>query len=872
MNEEEVFDVGRFSKNLDQALVQAEREAFAQHQVSVKPEHVLLGILHQTNARSSTAVKVLSDLNVVLPLLVKALGGGPEPARPFDVANVHLEPTIRVQNTVALAYRHADAQGTNEVGTGAMLVALMREPSGKVREVLEEFGIDEKKIVDRINVIEQARLQSRDGAPKAKPKGNLVVAKSQSATPLLDGGQFSTDITALAVAGKLDPVIGREKEMETMVEVLGRRTKSNVCLIGEAGVGKSATVEGLAQYLLSDQAPPNVRGKRVISLNMGAMVAGTMYRGQFEERLKKVLDEVKNAKNVILFIDELHTIMGAGGAEGSVDASNIMKPALARGEIQCVGATTFSEWRKFIGRDKALERRFSPVMLDPPNAEMTMEILKGLRDAEERWHRVEMSDETLLAAVKLSDRYITDRQQPDKAIDLVDQAGSRVRARMHKKPAEVEQLEAEVAQLQEQREAAADPRQKEKLRTKEVAARERLIELETKATERAESTPSVTVEDIADVVSSLTGVPVSKMVESEAAKLLRMEDDLHKRVIGQDQPIHEVSDALRRARANISDPNRPIGSFLFLGPTGVGKTELSKALAEFMFDDERNMVSLDMSEYQEKHTVARLVGSPPGYVGYDEGGQLTEAVRKHPYSVVLFDEVEKAHPDVLKVLLQILEEGRLTDGQGRVVSFKNTVIIMTSNLGVSKDGVSSGPLGFAATPMGTQGTMVSQTANEAMRKRLLDTVTKKLPPELRNRIDSISVFDPLDRDQLGQIVHIQIEKLAKRVLAEKGIHLEVSPPARAQLVAEGYDPALGARPLRRAIQNRIETPVAMELLAGNFKEGDRVRVAYNGKTKSFTFEPVKVKATRTRAVKAEAKQKAGPQKAAPAPVLERQIA
>ncbi|MBE3552660.1 MAG: ATP-dependent Clp protease ATP-binding subunit, partial [Kyrpidia tusciae] len=627
--------------------------------------------------------------------------------------------------------------------------------------------------------------------------------------------------TQMARDGKLDPVIGRNKEIERVIQVLSRRTKNNPVLIGEPGVGKTAIAEGLAQRIVANEIPETLRNKRVMVLDMGTVVAGTKYRGEFEDRLKKIMDEIRQAGNVILFIDELHTLIGAGGAEGAIDASNILKPALARGELQCIGATTLDEYRKHIEKDAALERRFQPIMVDQPTPEEAIQILHGLRDRYEAHHRVKISDEALEAAVRLSDRYISDRYLPDKAIDLIDEAASRVRLRTHTAPPNLKELEEQLEEVRKEKEAAVQSQEFEKaaaLRDKEQRLREELEKRKQEWQQKQASKDSVvTEEDIAEIVSSWTGIPVKKLAEEESERLLHMEEILHKRVIGQDEAVEAVSRAIRRARAGLKDPKRPIGSFIFLGPTGVGKTELARALAEAMFGDENAVVRIDMSEYMERHTTSRLIGAPPGYVGYEEGGQLTEKIRRKPYSVVLLDEIEKAHPEVFNILLQVLDDGRLTDGKGRTVDFRNTVIIMTSNVGAQSIR-RGGPLGFAARSE-------EEDAYKDMKNKVMEELKRQFRPEFLNRIDEVIVFHALTQQDIMRIVDLMVDDLRKR-LRDHDIDFELTDDAKAFLAKEGFDPTYGARPLKRAIQRHIEDRLSEALLNGTIVKGDRVRIDF----------------------------------------------
>lgn len=653
----------------------------------------------------------------------------------------------------------------------------------------------------------------------------------KSNTKTLD--QFGRDLTQKAKDGEIDPVIGREKEIERVIQILSRRTKNNPCLIGEPGVGKTAVAEGLALKIATDEVPEPLKGKRIIALDLTGMIAGTKYRGDFEDRIKNAMDEVKNDPSVILFIDELHTIIGAGSAEGSADAANILKPSLARGDFQVIGATTIQEYRKYIEKDAALERRFQPVMVGEPTQEEAVEILKGLRDRYEAHHKVKITDEAIQAAVELSARYIADRFLPDKAIDLIDESASRVRLHTHTEPDDIKQTEKKIKELEQEKAAAVNTQDFEraaKLRDEEKKAREALKEQKEKWREENEKVSGeVTEEDIAKIVSDWTGVPVSRLTQEESERLLKMEEVLHERVIGQDEAVASVAKAIRRGRVGLKDPKRPVGSFIFLGPTGVGKTELCKALAQAMFGDENAMIRLDMSEYMEKHTVSKLVGSPPGYVGYDEGGQLTEKVRRHPYSVLLFDEIEKAHPDVFNMLLQVLEDGRLTDSQGRLVDFKNTIIIMTSNVGARLITNEQKNLGFAFGDDASKDTEESKTLKETVMAEL----KKTFRPEFLNRVDDIIVFNKLNEEQIGQIARHMLKELEAR-LAEMQISITFTDEAIKAIANEGYDPVYGARPLRRAICAQIEDPISEKILDGTVKAEDQVVCSY--KDGAFTFE------------------------------------
>jgi len=695
--------------------------------------------------------------------------------------------------------------GHSCVGTEHILLGLIREGEGVAARVLTNLGVS-------LNKARQQVLQLL-GSNEANSHGG---SSSSASTPTLDG--LARDLTAIAREGSLDPVIGRNKEIQRVIEVLSRRTKNNPVLIGEPGVGKTAIAEGLAQQIIQNEVPEILRDKRVMTLDMGTVVAGTKYRGEFEDRLKKVMDEIRQAGNIILFIDELHTLIGAGGAEGAIDASNILKPSLARGELQCIGATTLDEYRKYIEKDAALERRFQPIQVDEPTVEESIQILEGLRDRYEAHHRVSITDEAIEAAVKLSDRYISDRFLPDKAIDLIDEAGSKVRLRSYTTPPNLKELELKLETIRKEKDAAVQSQEFEKaasLRDSEQRLREELEE--TKKTwkeKQGQENSEVTVDDIAHVVSSWTGIPVSKLASTETERLLNLEEILHSRVIGQEEAVKSVAKAVRRARAGLKDPKRPIGSFIFLGPTGVGKTELARALAEAMFGDEDAMIRIDMSEYMEKHSTSRLVGSPPGYVGFEEGGQLTEKVRRKPYSVILLDEIEKAHPDVFNILLQVLEDGRLTDSKGRTVDFRNTVLILTSNVG-AESLKRNKYVGFSIQD--------GEQDYKDMKSKVMEELKKAFRPEFLNRIDEIIVFHALEKPHLKQIVTLMADQLMNR-LKEQEMDLEMTEAAKDKITEEGFDPEYGARPLRRAIQKFIEDRLSEELLKGNIGTGQHILI------------------------------------------------
>jgi ATP-dependent Clp protease ATP-binding subunit ClpC len=736
--------------------------------------------------------------------------------------------TPRAKRVLELSLEEARQLGHNYIGTEHLLLGLIREGEGVAARVLENLGVDLAKV--RTQVI---RMLGETAEVTAGGGGSG--AKGSTKTPTLD--EFGNNLTQLATESKLDPVVGRHNEIDRVIQILGRRTKNNPVLIGEPGVGKTAIAEGLAQRIQQGDIPDILEDKRVLTLDIGLLVAGTKYRGEFEERLKKIMEEIKSAGNVILVIDEVHTLIGAGAAEGAIDAANILKPALARGELQCIGATTLDEYRKHIERDAALERRFQPVNVGEPSIDDTIEILRGLRERYEQHHRLKITDEALVAAATLGDRYISDRFLPDKAIDLIDEAGSRVRLMNSKLPPEAKEVDKELRTVQKDKEDAVrdqDFAKAGELREKEVELREKIRALmqtsrssseeapsdESAATTPAvvDTTPMVSEEDIAHIVASWTGVPVQKLTESESVKLLNMEETLHQRLIGQDEAVKAVSKAIRRARVGLKNPNRPIASFIFSGPTGVGKTELTKALATYFFGSEEAMIRLDMSEFMERHTVSKLIGSPPGYVGFNEGGQLTEAVRRRPYTVVLFDEIEKAHPDVFNLLLQLLEDGRLTDSKGRTVDFKNTLVIMTSNIGSKVIEKGGGGLGFEFS---------GESAEDSQYTRIRSLVNEELKqyfrPEFLNRLDEIIVFRQLNREEVKEIAEIMLKEVFGR-MGEKGITLTVSDAFKERLVEEGYNPAYGARPLRRAVMRLLEDSLAEEVLTGRIKDGDHAEV------------------------------------------------
>lgn len=799
----------RFTEKAIKVIMLAQEEARRLGHNFVGTEQILLGLIGEG---TGVAAKVLKSMGVNLKdariEVEKIIGRG------SGFVAVEIPFTPRAKRVLELSLEEARQLGHNYIGTEHLLLGLIREGEGVAARVLENLGVDLGKV--RTQVIrmlgETAEVASGGGA------------QGRTKTPTLD--EFGSNLTVMATEGKLDPVVGRAKEIERVIQILGRRTKNNPVLIGEPGVGKTAIAEGLAQRIANNDIPDILEDKRVVTLDIGLLVAGTKYRGEFEERLKKIMDEIRSAGNVILVIDEVHTLIGAGAAEGAIDAANILKPALARGELQCIGATTLDEYRKHIERDAALERRFQPVMVGEPSVQETIEILFGLRDRYEQHHKLKISDIALEAAAKLSDRYISDRFLPDKAIDLMDEAGSRVRLINSQLPAAAKELDKELRQVLKDKDEAVRSQDFDRAgelrdREMEIKAEIRTIAQTKKAEPKSEEMPVVTEEDIAHIVASWTGVPVSKLTESESVKLMNMEETLHQRLIGQEDAVKAVSRAIRRARVGLKNPNRPIASFIFSGPTGVGKTELAKSLASYFFGSEDNMIRLDMSEYMERHTVSKLIGSPPGYVGYNEGGQLTEAVRRRPYTVVLFDEIEKAHPDVFNMLLQILEDGRLTDAKGRTVDFKNTLLIMTSNIGSKVIEKGGGGLGFD---------FATESAVESQYNRIRSLVNEELKqyfrPEFLNRLDEIIVFRQLNKLEVKEISDIMLKEVFGRLI-EKNITLEVTEKFKDRLVEEGYSPSYGARPLRRAIMRLLEDVLAEEILSGRIKDGDTAIIDVN---------------------------------------------
>jgi ATP-dependent Clp protease ATP-binding subunit ClpB len=857
------FNINRFTQKSQEAIIAAQNTAERNGNSQVEPEHLLLALLDQGDG---VVPQVLSKLNLALGALKQQITAEINKLPRMSGSNVQVQIAPRLRTMLVRAHDELAQFGDEYVSTEHLLLSLLDHAGGGIQRVLKQAGLNRNAL---LGALREVRGAQRVTSPN--PEGTYAALE-----------QYGRNLTDLARRGKLDPVIGRDEEIRRVIQILSRRTKNNPVLIGEPGVGKTAIVEGLAQRIVREDAPESLKGKHVVALDMGALIAGAKYRGEFEERLKAVLREIQEREDVVMFIDELHTVVGAGAAEGAMDASNMLKPMLARGELHMVGATTLDEYRKYIEKDAALERRFQPVTVDAPSVEDTISILRGLKERYETHHGVQITDGAIVAAAVLSDRYISDRFLPDKAIDLVDESAARLRMEITSDPQELDDLKRRMMQLEIEREALKrekDQASKERLekleqdlanlreqrngleaqlqREREVLERiqrmkeeidqtrfqieqaqreydynkaaelqygklanleKQLAEAETQLKDSGNRLlkQEVDQQDIAEVVSKWTNVPVSKLLEGEVEKLVHMEERLHQRVVGQDEAVAAIANAVRRARSGLQDPNRPLGSFLFLGPTGVGKTELARALAEFLFDDEAALVRLDMSEYMEKHTVARLIGAPPGYVGYEEGGQLTEAVRRKPYSVILFDEVEKAHADIFNVLLQILDDGRLTDGHGRVVNFKNTVVIMTSNI---------------ASPI-IQELTQSGESQETLRTEVMEELRDEFRPEFLNRIDDMIVFTPLSRKHIGQIVEIQLQRL-HQLLADRKISLELTAAARQQLGEEGYDPVYGARPLKRVIQQRLQNPLALQLLQGEFRDGDTILVDIEGREFRF---------------------------------------
>ena len=795
--------IERYTEGAKRALVIAQEKAIEFKHNYVGTEHVLLGLVEEEQSVSARALAALGIKGKELEAeVVAAVGKGTH-------SGGQLQMTPRTKHVLNLAQEAANSRGHNYIGTEHILLGLLSDGGGVAMQLLASKGIRPEDVVEKVNAIVGG--DETGGTPAQGGTGDLG-----------DISDYAIDLNESAKQGKIDPVIGRDTEIQRVIQILSRRTKNNPVLIGEPGVGKTAIAEGLAQRIVSGDVPDVLRDKRIISVNLGSMLAGAKYRGEFEERLKKVMDEVQSHEDMIVFIDEIHTLIGAGASEGAMDAANILKPALARGNFQVIGATTLDEYKKHIEKDAALERRFQPVQVGEPSEEDALHILKGLRDRYEAFHKVQITDDALAAAVHLSSRYIADRFLPDKAIDVMDEAASKVRMAVFTATPDVKALEDELLRVRKEKEAAVtaqDFEQAAVLRDKEKELEADIASKQEDSNKESESKLVVTESEIAAVVSEWSGIPVSRVAEEESERLLKLEEELHQRVIGQEEAVVAVSKAVRRARAGLKDPKRPIGSFLFLGPTGVGKTELARSLASNLFGDENAMIRIDMSEYMEKHAVSRLVGAPPGYVGYDEGGQLTEAVRRRPYSVILFDEVEKAHPDFFNILLQVLDDGRLTDNQGRTVDFRNTVIIMTSNLGAKYLKEDTAAMGFLAAKESED----TKKDTESAKKEVLQAVKAHFRPEFLNRVDEMIVFHALETEQLQQIVRILLQSVTTR-LHEQGMELEVSDEAMAKIVAEGTDIAMGARPLKRAIQRLVEDPISDAILEGRAGEGKTLHV------------------------------------------------
>ena len=806
-----------FTERVRKVLQMAREEAQRLHHEYVGTEHILLGLIREGEG---VAAAVLQNLNVDLDEVQQKIEETVKKGKAVQATGPDLPYTSRAKKVLELAMSEARELNHSYVGTEHLLLGLLREEKGIAAQVLTEAGVNlDAARTETLRLLGTEMPQQGGAAPQAagqSPPAAAPKTDKKSKTPALD--HFCRDLTQLAAESQLDPTIGRQKEIERVMEVLSRRKKNNPVLIGEPGVGKTAIVEGLAQLIATGECPDALRDHRVLSLDMAAVIAGTKYRGQFEERLKAVMNEIAQNKQVILFIDELHTLVGAGAAEGAIDASNMLKPALARGELQCVGASTLNEYRKYIEKDGALERRFQTVIVDPPSIEETVAILRGLRKKYEDHHRIEIPDETLVAAAKLSERYITDRFLPDKAIDVIDEAGARARLAAQAPPPEVAQLKEELEKVSGEKEAAVRDQNFERAASLRDSERVLQGDIRKKQEEwekrRQSHRPSISEENVAFIVSRWTGIPVTRLREAETARLLRMEEELHQAVVAQEEAIRSIARSIRRSRAGLKDPKRPIGSFIFCGPTGVGKTELARALAKFLFADPQALIRVDMSEYMEKFSVSRLIGAPPGYVGYEDSGTLTKAVRRKPYSVVLLDEIEKAHPDVFNILLQVLDEGHLTDNYGRVIDFKNTVVIMTSNVG-ARDIAKGKSLGFTAPDF--------KASFERMAEKVKEELQHVFNPEFLNRVDDIIVFHPLQRDHIRQIVAILLQEVRKR-LAEEELSVRLSEPATDFLVEHGFDEQYGARPLKRAIQRYVEDPLSEKILVAEFSKGDEIEI------------------------------------------------
>lgn len=813
----------KFTRQAANALKLAKTTAQSCNHSYIGTEHILVGLLKE---KEGTAGRILEEFNVEEDALRQLIE---ELIAPSEVLVTEKAPEYspRALRVLERSVQEAENQKEAQAGTEHLLVAMLKETDCVATRLLYTMGVNIQKLY--VAVLTAMGIENPT-AEELQGGRNQKTQKSGAATPTLD--QYSRDLTVMAAEGKLDPVVGRDREITRLIQILSRRSKNNPCLVGEPGVGKTAIVEGLAQRIVSGLVPDSVRDKRVVVLDMSGMVAGSKYRGEFEERIRKVIDEVRVNQGILLFIDELHTIIGAGGAEGALDASNILKPSLSRGEIQLIGATTLEEYRKYIEKDAALERRFQPVTVEEPTEQETLEILKGLRPYYEKHHGVRIEDEALEAAVRMSVRYINDRFLPDKAIDIIDEAASKVQLGSYRSAPEIEALEIKIRELLNQKEEAiklADLSMAKRIQQEQNEAEEQ-IEKYRKKEVRRNKRKNLTVNEnsVADIVSDWTKIPVKRLTEGETKRLAALEKELHKRVIGQEEAVKAVAQAVKRGRVGLKDPNRPIGSFLFLGPTGVGKTELSKTLAEAVFGSEQAMIRVDMSEYMEKHSVSKMIGSPPGYVGYDEGGQLSEKVRRNPYSVILFDEVEKAHPDVFNILLQVLDDGHITDSTGRVIDFKNTIIIMTSNAG-AENIVSPKSLGFSSG-------MTEQQNHEEMKGKVMDEVKRIFKPEFINRIDDIVVFHVLGKEQIAQIVDIMIANVNKRIMEQMKLSIELDDAARQWLVDKGYDSKYGARPLRRTIQNEVEDVLAERILMGKVHAGNKVKITVKDNKLNFTLK------------------------------------
>jgi len=804
----------RFTEQAQEALAASQQLVGQYHHTQWDVGHILLALLQQEKGLVGDILRELGvDVEAVRQQVEAALEKFPKAA--YETAQIYATP--RITQLIKRADDEAERLKDEFIGTEHLLIAMTGDEKGEAAAILHRFGIDQEKVYSALQ----------------KLRGGHRVTDARAESKYRSLEKYGRDLTEFARQGKLDPVIGREDEIKRVMQILSRRTKNNPVIVGDAGVGKTAIAEGLAQKIVADDVPDALKGRKIVALDMGALVAGSKFRGEFEERLKAVMDEVRQAQGeVILFIDEFHTVVGAGAAEGAIDASNMLKPALAHGELQCIGATTLDEYRKFIEKDKALERRLQPVFIGEPSIEATIEMLKGLRPRYEAHHKIKISDEALEAAARLSQRYISDRYLPDKAIDLIDEAASKLHIDTESAPPEVKSLEQHLKQLTNEEEAASqrqDYEQAAQLKSDRLRLEEEYNQAKSSWLKQEKIDSIVDEEDIAQLISKWTGIPVSQMLEGEAEKLLHMEERIHERLVNQEEAVTAICEAIRRSRAGLKDPRRPIGSFMFLGPTGVGKTELARTLAQFLFDDENAMVRLDMSEYQEKHTVSRLIGAPPGYIGYEEGGQLTEAVRRRPYRVILLDEIEKAHPEVFNSLLQVLDDGRMTDGHGRTVDFKNTVVIMTSNAGVELIKRETS-IGFAKP---RDEAKVQKERYESMREKVMGEVKKTFRPEFLNRLDEIIVFHELTEEQLRNIVDLLVKDLQKR-LAERKLGAEITAEAKSWLAKVGYDPIYGARPLRRAIEHYVENPLSTKVLQREFKEGDTIVVDLSDGALTFT--------------------------------------